>query len=904
MEPVFGQIERPVPASRNRPEKDAPRFPTPAFELLDDAGDIVYTHDLRGNFTSVNKAVERLTGYRREDILGMNIAELLTPESWQQVRRTIEKQLGGGSRATYEVTAYAKNGRGLVLEVSSRLLFQEGRPAGVLGIARDVAERKGSEAHLHLLKSVVVNANDAVLVSEASAQDPLGARIVYVNEAFTRMSGYSPEDAVGRTPRILFGPKTDRGQLDQVRAAVSRSEPIRVELINYRKDGSEYWVDVNFVPIANERGEYTHWVAVQRETTHRRRSEDLERDRNEVLELLAKNEPLETVLTHLARMVERQCPQARCSVFLFRNGELRSIQSPSAARNGLQPLDDIAARLAAGTLGGAACLAGPTGGDREGAVSPAHPGVNGHSQAPRRPGGWSVPIFSASGSILGVFSIQYRTPRRATEAELDFLAKASRLAAIAIEQRQLTDQLAHQAQHDALTGLPNRVLFEERLQQALDQARRNGSVVAVLFVDLDRFKQINDTLGHSVGDALLQKVGQRLKSCVRKSDTLARMGGDEFTLLLTDLKDQHYAVRVSQKLLDALKAPFVVDGYELFVTASIGISLYPRDGRDAATLQRNADSAMYRAKNQGKNNFQLFLPEISATALESLELENALRKALENDELQIHYQPQVDQQGKLAALEALLVWNHPKLGLISPSQFIPLAEESGLIYPIGAWVLQQACRQNAAWLRAGHRAVKVAVNVSAMQFTRSGLVDSVAQVVAQTGLDPSLLELELTESVVMRDVHESARQMDRLRALGVSLSIDDFGTGYSSLSYLRRFPIDTLKIDQSFLRDIDSEPSTMPLVKAIVTLAHSLHLCVVAEGVENQRQLEALRLVDCDRFQGYLLGEPLPAEAAARLLSQPDKVLWQAKFPVGRSGQAWREAAESPRRRPAGIVLS
>jgi diguanylate cyclase (GGDEF)-like protein len=487
--------------------------------------------------------------------------------------------------------------------------------------------------------------------------------------------------------------------------------------------------------------------------------------------------------------------------------------------------------------------------------------------------GWSVPIFSAGGSILGVLAIHYHFPRKPSDAEINLLGKASRLAAIAIEQRQLTDRLAHQAQHDALTGLPNRGLFEARLEDTLAEARQQGSMVAVLFVDLDRFKQINDTLGHTVGDMLLQQVARRLGGCVRRTDMLARMGGDEFTLLLTDLKDPQYAMRVSQKLLDALKPSFRVDDYELFVTASIGISIYPRDGKDVATLQRNADSAMYRAKKQGKNIFQIFVPEIHATAFESLALENALRKALENGELRIHYQPQVDATDRLAAMEALLVWDHPRLGMLSPSQFIPVAEESGLIFPIGNWVLRQACRQNAAWQKAGYSPVKVAVNVSAMQFTRSGFVDTAARALAESGLDPSLLELELTESMVMQDVEESSRQMQSLRALGIGLAIDDFGTGYSSLSYLRRFPIDALKIDRSFLRDLDTEPNTMPLINAIVTLAHSLQLCVIAEGVENHSQHEALRLAGCDRFQGFLFGPPVASDAAARLLNRPGQIL-------------------------------
>lgn len=866
-------------------------------DLFENADDIVYTHDLVGNFTSVNKAVQRITGYSREEVLQMNITDLLLPESQELARKMIQKKLGGGSPPTYEVKILTKDGRSVTVEVNARLLFHKGRPVGVQGIARDVSERKRSEAHLRLLKSVVVHANDAILVAEARPADPLSARIVYVNEAFTRMTGYAPEEAVGRTPRILLGPRTDREQLEQVCRALSNRQPIRVELTNYRKNGSEYWVDVNFVPIADDCRQFTHWVAVQRETTCRRQAENLDRDGNRVLEMVAKNEPLESVLMQLAEMVERQCPEALCSVLLLRDGRLYPVAAPNLPRSYIREVGGFEVGPTASACGAAAYW-GKTVVIGDVASDPQWSDHRDLSLSLNPRAGWSVPIFSGSGAILGVFAIYYRAPRRPADAELDLLGKASRLAAIAIEHRQLTDQLSHQAQHDALTGLPNRILFQDRLQQALAQARRHGWLVAVLFVDLDRFKQINDTLGHSVGDALLQQVARRLEGCIRSTDTLARMGGDEFTLLLTGLEDQQHALRVSEKLLDALKDPFRLEGYELFVTASIGISVFPRDGRDAAALQRNADSAMYRAKNQGNNNIQMFVPEIGATALESLEIENALRKALELGELQIRYQPQVDQNGKLAAFEALLVWKHPRLGMISPSQFIPVAEETGLIFPLGNWVLEQACRQNAAWQKAGYPPVTVAVNVSAMQFTRAGFVDTVAQVLAQSGLAPSLLELELTESAVMRDVQESSRQMAKLRALGTGLSIDDFGTGYSSLSYLRRFPIDTLKIDQSFLRELDSEPNTMPLVKAIVALAHSLRLCVVAEGVENERQLEALRLVGCDRFQGYFIGEPLSVEAAGRLLSCPLdpaelQVLTVEPQPKnGRQAPAWSQRAD------------
>jgi diguanylate cyclase (GGDEF)-like protein/PAS domain S-box-containing protein len=717
-----------------------------------------------------------------------------------------------------------------------------------LGAARGTREHEASESQLRLLKSVVVSANDGVLIAEAKPQDHLGGKIVYVNEAFCQMTGYSEKEAEGRTPRILLGPQSDRDQLNLVRESLSNLEPVRVEIVNYRKDGSAYWVEVSFAPMVDERGKFTHWVAVQRETTDRRRAETLELDRNRVLELVARNEPLEKILTHLSQMVERQCPDLQCAILLLRDGQMVQAAGVSLPASAVESIQDVSGA--------------------ELSCTPAPIGLREMLPGPHLGASCSVPILAGSGAVLGAFAVCCGISRKPAAHELDLIGKTSRLAAIAIEQRHLTDKLAHQAQHDALTGLPNRVLFEDRLQQALHAARRRGWLIAVLFVDLDRFKQINDTLGHPVGDGLLRQVARRLGDCIRKTDTLARMGGDEFTLLLTELQDYQYALTVAGKLLDALKASFQVDGYELFVTASIGISAYPRDGNDAATLQRNADTAMYRAKSGGRNGFQFFRPELSASALETLEIENALRKALENSEFQLRYQPQVDTNGVISALEALLVWNHPKLGVIPPAQFIPVAEDCGLMIPIGSWVLWQACEQNAAWQRAGCPPVKVAVNVSVAQFNRPGFAQVVAQVLKDTRLDPCFLELEITESVVMRDVQESARQMRRLRTLGVSLSIDDFGTGYSSLSYLRDLPIDTLKIDQTFLKDVDTDPNTLPLLNAIVALAHSLKLCVVAEGVETEGQLEALRKIGCDRIQGYLIGEPVAAEATAQLLRQ------------------------------------
>ena len=670
-------------------------------ELFENAVDVLYSHDLDGNFTAVNKAVERVSGFSRGEVLRMSIYQLLEPESRDRAREIICEILGGSPRGAFEVAVVARDGRQIALEVSCRLVFRDGRPVGVQGIARDITARKRAEA--------------------------------------------------------------------------------------------------------------------------------LERDRNRVLELVAGQEPLETVLGEVCRLVERQLPKVRCAIHLTGQTNLAPESAPPDCRVHHSP-----------SCPGAGCV---------------------------------IPILARDAVPLGAFVLSPGPGAESVVGDPAVLEAARRLAVVAIENRRLNDRLTHQARHDALTGLPNRLVFEERLGRALEEARRHDWLLAVFFIDLDRFKQINDSLGHATGDTVLRQVAGRLAGAVRKGDCLARLGGDEFGLILNGLSDTNDGLRVGRKLVESLSPPFQIGTREIFLTASIGISLYPRDGREAVTLQSNADAAMYRAKYRGRNQIEFFKAEAGLAALERMEIEAALHRALEHGEMELYYQPQTGPRHELVALEALLVWNHPRLGSTPPEQFISVAEDSGAIVPIGVWALGEACRQNAAWRRAGLPRVKVAVNVSPVQFSRSDFVDTVAQALADSGLDPSLLELEITENVVMKGPDESVRQIERLRALGVGVAIDDFGTGYSSLSYLRLLPIDGLKIDRSFLKELERDPNTLPLVSAIVALAHGLGLTIVAEGVETQQQFETLRSIGCDRFQGYLLGQAAPALAIKRLLEAAGSML-------------------------------
>lgn len=442
-----------------------------------------------------------------------------------------------------------------------------------------------------------------------------------------------------------------------------------------------------------------------------------------------------------------------------------------------------------------------------------------------------------------------------------------------IRERKLAEErFEHLAHHDSLTGLPNRVLFHDRLHLAMIEAKRRQQSAAIMFLDADRFKTINDTLGHDVGDELLKQIATRLTSCLRAGDTISRLAGDEFALVLPGMENVDHTRHLAQRLLTCFSEPFLIKEQQIFITASIGVTHYPGDATSVEGLLKNADTAMYRAKDAGRNNFQFYSADMHANAVKRLRMENALRGATERGELVLHYQPLVDlKSGRIEGVEALLRWNHPELGLVPPLDFIPLAEESGLIIPIGEWVLRTACTQVRAWQEAGLAPLRLSVNLSARQFQKN-LVDMVASILEETRLEPKYLELELTESVVMENPEMAVATLDALDHMGVRLSIDDFGTGYSSLSYLKRFPIDTLKVDRSFVRDIPHDSDDMLITTGIIGLAHSLGIQVVAEGVETEAQLSFLYTQNCDAMQGYYFSKPLPASAFAQLMSEGRKL--------------------------------
>jgi diguanylate cyclase (GGDEF)-like protein/PAS domain S-box-containing protein len=485
-------------------------------------------------------------------------------------------------------------------------------------------------------------------------------------------------------------------------------------------------------------------------------------------------------------------------------------------------------------------------------------------------GQWRGEIWNRrkNGEVFPTWVNISAVPSSSTNSTSHYVAVFTEITELKLSEERL-NYLAH---HDPLTGLPNRLLFHDRLEQAVLQAQRNKCLIAVMFLDLDRFKVINDTLGHIIGDELLVAVAERLKHCARETDTIARLGGDEFAVIITQITQEEDVGLVAQKIIQTLSAVYSVAGYEVFITASIGINLYPGVDNDRGKILENADVAMYHAKQYGRNNYQFYSTDMNAVAFERLMLETNLRRALERQEFTLYYQPQIDMQsGNVNGVEALIRWQHPDLGLVSPVEFIPLLEETGLIVPVGEWVIRTACQQTRDWLDAGFPPLTMAVNLSARQFRQSNLVEMIEQSLHEFNIPPELLELELTESIMMDNIEETVETLKKLKLLGLKIAIDDFGTGVSSLGYLKHFPVDTLKLSYDFVLNLPMDSADASIASAVINLARNMQLSSVAEGVENQGQMDFLRGQDCERIQGFLFSRPIPSDQMTTLLMN-----WQA----------------------------
>jgi diguanylate cyclase (GGDEF)-like protein/PAS domain S-box-containing protein len=708
------------------------------------------------------------------------------------------------------------------LEALGHNLLDDPAVGGIVIHARDVTEQHEAASALRRserrYRGIVEDQTELICRYQADTT------LTFVNEAYARYFDRPVGEIVGT--RWMDGiAEVDRPDVwDLIRELTPDSPSATHEHRVVSPDGESRWHQWTNRVVLDDDGSIAEYQAVGRDVTDQRVAEDAARrsqalvsDEARVLEAIATGEELGALLEDVCRVVERHVPGTHCSI---------------------QLVDDDGGTVHYGSV-----------------IGP-----------PER--SWSTPIVSSGDRrTLGTFSVSFDEPRDPDVEHKEVVELLEHLAAIAIERKKYEAKLAHQAHHDPLTGLPNRALFLEFLQLAIARARRYSSMVAVLFLDLDRFKLVNDSLGHDAGDELLVALSQRLRGVVRPGDTVARFGGDEFTVLCEDLPAagaRGHATDVAERLLHVIEQPFPLDGEEQYLSASIGIALAGPGTERPEGLLRDADAAMYRAKERGKGRWELFDEVMRATALERLETENALHRALDRGQLRVHYQPVMSlREQSCIGAEALVRWAHPERGLLTPMQFIDLAEESGLIVPVGQWVIEEACRRSRQWRAEHGPSFVVSVNLSGRQLWNPELAQNVTAALDRTGSDPAGLCFEITESVLMDDVDTTIGAISALKGLGVTLSIDDFGTGYSSLGYLKRFPVDAVKVDRSFIDGLGADPEDSAIVAAVVSLGHALGLTVIAEGVETDRQLAELRALGCDAAQGYLFARPGPADDLA-----------------------------------------
>lgn len=700
------------------------------------------------------------------------------------------------------------------------------------------------------------------------------SRFVVVNRALAADSGRNKtSDMIGLTDLDLHAPDLARKFRAIEQDVLNCGRPMIDEEEFIIASGVGKWLSSTKVPLRNVKNEIVGLVGIAHDITARKQADVLRDGQANILEMIAMSAPLEDVLDRLMRLVESQLTGIFGSVLLLdKDGShLRHGAAPNLAK-------DYASAIEGTTIGPKAGSCGTAAYRREAVIVSdiMQDALWEDYRVLAAPHGyrscWSTPILSHQGAVLGVFAMYSMTVREPTGVETGLIDFTTRIAGIAIERKLAEDQIHFMANHDVLTGLPNRALLEDRLSQAVLYAQRYDRWVTVVFIDLDNFKLVNDTLGHNAGDELLKTVASRMVECVRATDTVVRLGGDEFVIVLFDQPPNADLISETlQKIRAAIAEPVHLGEHRLRATASIGIANYPKHGTNPDVLLANADAAMYRAKEFGRDNFQFYAPEFNTRAHEKFLLQEELRNALARSEFTLVYQPQVDlRSGNVFAVEALIRWNHPTQGVVAPMTFIPTAEETGLIVPIGDWVLHEACRQNKAWQDAGLPPMTVCVNVSARQFREKNMVGRVVDALRDSGLEARYLELEVTESLIMQNIDLALATMNELQSLGVQIAIDDFGTGYSSLSALKTFPVARLKIDKSFINDLAVDENDQAVASAVISLGQKLNLRVIAEGVETDDQLAFLRKNNCDEMQGYHFSKAVSAHDIEKLLGHKD----------------------------------
>jgi diguanylate cyclase (GGDEF)-like protein/PAS domain S-box-containing protein len=940
--------------------------------IVQQSDDAIIGTELDGNVTSWNRGAERVYGYSAVEALGRNISFLVPPEKHAELHVLLQKVAEGNTIAFFRTQRLKSDGTIIDVSLSlSPIRDETGKLVGVSRIARDITAFRRTEKQSRLQSAALEAAANAITITDRHGT------IVWVNHAFTTMTGYSKEEALGKNPRLWKSGEQPESYYAKLWSTISSGEVWQGEIVNRRKDGTAYTEEMTITPVIQDVGNAadTHFVAIKQDITERKRSaEMLQNSENKYRVLFEDSADANWLMDEKGFL---DCNTAALQMFGYSAGD--RMLHPADISPPSQP-DGTPSRTAAEQKMAAAFLNGKE------RFEWLHQRKNGNVF----PAEVCLTALTLSGQPMLLATVRDITERK--QAEEALLFKTALLEAqaettidgiLAVDEsdhivlankqfgrnfeipdellstrddlivlKHVTDKVedpdafierveylnSHRdekgrdelrfkngkifdrysaplvdskgryrgriwyfrditarklaeervqylAYYDALTGLPNRTLLQDRLAKVLAGARRRKDKVAILFLDLDRFKDINDSLGHSVADLLLQEVAERLKIWAREQDTVARVGGDEFLIVLTGVKDVADAAVATERIVKVMTAEFVVQGHSLSIDCSVGISIFPEHGADGETLIKNADAAMYSAKENGRNRFQFFTEDMNAQVVERLTLENSLRLALDKKELFLVYQPQMDiATGRITGLEALLRWQHPDLGLVPPDRFIRIAENSGLIVPIGEWVVRTACRQARKWQDEGLPAVSVAVNVSAVQFRQAGFCELIRRVLHETGLAPQYLELELTESLLLANADLMLSVVQELKAMGVTLAIDDFGTGYSSFSYLRQFRVSKLKIDRVFIRDVAVNPDDAAITTAIISMAKSLRLKVIAEGVEDEAQMSFLRAHQCDEIQGYYFSKPLPVDKVAdKLRGDYPEALVRAQASGGQS---------------------
>ena len=826
------------------------------IQTLEQAVDAVVVIDANNCVTLFNASAEALWGYPRADVLGRNVSMLVPRGIRGQHDQYVDANRDTGSNrivgTSREVVIERVDG---TVRWGSMSISKVYTAAGVLYTAfiRDVTNEVKRREERRLL-SLAVNETDSAII----VVGPDG-RTIYINDGFTRMLGYELADMYGKIPsRVVCGRYTDDKTLEYIGERLAARESFRVEILIYDRSGKPLWIQAVVNVVNDEYGTCKNMVGVWTDITNTKMHEVLQQ---KVLNAMAREAPVLNVMLLICLEVERIAPEIVASICnIDQDGRLWTLAAPSLAAAYAKAIDGLDAGP-----GMQACGVGTFGGKLMVFADAPEDSCWAKLKEPARASGlaqcWSHAIRSSDGRVLGKLAFYYRETREPDTLHRRLIDVSLNLCALALEREASKENIRRLAFYDSLTGLPNRGFLIAHTESLLANAARTNNTLAVLFLDLDRFKHVNDSLGHTAGDVLLCEVAQRLKGCLRALDFVARLSGDEFVVVLSPC-DAGAATALCERIMAELQEPVMVGSTTLRPTASVGIAIFPQHGHDMNTLLLHADMAMYQAKSAGRHRFSVFTPELNRVAQDRLKFEMALRAALHADQLQLHYQPQVRlSDGGIYGVEALARWHHPEFGVVPPDRFVPLAEECGFITELDHGILQKACRQLSEWRAAGIVIPHVSVNVSPTTFRDRHLPALIAKTLAACGLSPRDLVLEVTESVVLDNASGGLATLKLVHELGVGLSIDDFGTGYSSLSYLHRLPVDELKLDKSFVRELETDEGARALAGAVTGIGTSLRLTIVAEGVENDAQRRILQEQGCQVAQGYFFARPMPAAA-------------------------------------------